>query len=63
MNGDLLADIHTYDRSDTDLLDAFRRKVSGTTEYQETPLKPATLVKLHDDYMRAQNVYVTWIRA
>ena len=63
MNGDLPADNHTYDRADTDLLDAFLRKVSGTTDHQKPHLEPAILVKLHDDYMRAQNVYVTWIRA
>ena len=49
------ADNHTYDRADTDLLNVFRRKVSGTTEHQKTPLEPAILVK--------PNVYVTWIRA
>ena len=63
VNGDLPAENHTYDTADTDLLDAFRRKVRGTTEHQKIPLEPAILVKLHDDYMRAQNVYVAWIRA
>ena len=62
MNGDHPAD-HRYDRADTDLLDAFRREVSSTTEHQKTPLEPTILVKLHDNYMRAQNVDVTWIRA
>ena len=50
MNGDLPADNRTYDMADTNPLDTFHHKVSGTTEHQKTPLEPTVLVKLHDDF-------------
>ena len=62
MTGDRRAENDAYDRANNKRLDTLRREVCGTTEHQETHLELAILVKLHGVLMRAQNVYLSWMR-
>lgn len=54
VNGGLPTDNDAYDGMGTDRLDTSRRDVCGTAKNQETSLEYVIVVKLHDDYKRAQ---------